>query len=257
MPAPQEPQQQAPMEMSSTSAPGVVTQQPASEPQPDMSLRGGEEAGSDAEAQPLVIDHPGTPPPDLPAPNPHPPSDPVSSSYTPLSTSATPDPSPAPKDGGQRSSPIPMPSNPNRPTWSIVINDSPPAVPPSKPSGSGSGSQPGISSKASRFTEGLDIGEGSTSATGAKSKGKGKEKSIIHPLLNISWGELDTVHEQRHEEENEGRGRSRSKGKGKGKDVSGSGTNSIEASSNKTKRSSTRYRYLVRLSPIPEAQAEE
>ncbi|KAF2967474.1 hypothetical protein GQX73_g6119 [Xylaria multiplex] len=45
MPAPQEPQQQAPMEMSSTSAPGIVTQQPAAEPQPDMSLRGGEEAG--------------------------------------------------------------------------------------------------------------------------------------------------------------------------------------------------------------------
>ncbi|KAI1426784.1 hypothetical protein F5Y12DRAFT_258185 [Xylaria sp. FL1777] len=37
MPAPQEPQQQAPMEMSSTSAPSVVTQQPAAEPQPDMS----------------------------------------------------------------------------------------------------------------------------------------------------------------------------------------------------------------------------
>ncbi|KAI1314296.1 hypothetical protein F5Y03DRAFT_7591 [Xylaria venustula] len=35
MPAPQEPQQQAPMEMSSTSAPGVVSQQPAAEPQPD------------------------------------------------------------------------------------------------------------------------------------------------------------------------------------------------------------------------------
>ncbi|KAI0109068.1 hypothetical protein GGR51DRAFT_512594 [Nemania sp. FL0031] len=42
MPAPQEPQQQAPMEMTTT---GVVTQQPASEPQPNMSLRGGEEAG--------------------------------------------------------------------------------------------------------------------------------------------------------------------------------------------------------------------
>ncbi|KAI8951929.1 hypothetical protein F4801DRAFT_578029 [Xylaria longipes] len=40
MPAPQEPQQQAPMEMSSTSTTGVVTQQPAAEPQPDMSLRG-------------------------------------------------------------------------------------------------------------------------------------------------------------------------------------------------------------------------
>ncbi|KAK5631650.1 hypothetical protein RRF57_007364 [Xylaria bambusicola] len=45
MPAPQEPQQQAPMEMTSTSAPGIVTQQPTTEPQPDMSLRGGEEAG--------------------------------------------------------------------------------------------------------------------------------------------------------------------------------------------------------------------
>ncbi|KAI8626673.1 hypothetical protein F5Y19DRAFT_445733 [Xylariaceae sp. FL1651] len=45
MPAPQEPQQQAPMEMSSTEAPSVVTQQPAAEPQPNMSLRGGEEAG--------------------------------------------------------------------------------------------------------------------------------------------------------------------------------------------------------------------
>ncbi|KAI1081957.1 hypothetical protein F5B20DRAFT_40860 [Whalleya microplaca] len=43
MPAPQEPQQQAPMEMAPTD--GVVTQQPAAEPQPDMSLRGGEEAG--------------------------------------------------------------------------------------------------------------------------------------------------------------------------------------------------------------------
>ncbi|KAI1191880.1 hypothetical protein F5B17DRAFT_206569 [Nemania serpens] len=45
MPAPQEPQQQAPMEMGSTSATGVVSQQPTAEPQPDMSLRGGEEAG--------------------------------------------------------------------------------------------------------------------------------------------------------------------------------------------------------------------
>ncbi|KAH9906498.1 hypothetical protein F4778DRAFT_652781 [Xylariomycetidae sp. FL2044] len=43
MPAPQEPMQQAPMEMTSPS--GVVTQQPAAEPQPDMNLRGGEEAG--------------------------------------------------------------------------------------------------------------------------------------------------------------------------------------------------------------------
>ncbi|GAW16702.1 hypothetical protein ANO14919_061390 [Xylariales sp. No.14919] len=45
MPAPQEPQQQAPMEMMSPDAPGVVSQQPAVEPQPDLSLRGGEEAG--------------------------------------------------------------------------------------------------------------------------------------------------------------------------------------------------------------------
>ncbi|KAI1378740.1 hypothetical protein F4677DRAFT_443227 [Hypoxylon crocopeplum] len=45
MPSPQEPQQQAPMEMSSTNG-GVVTQQPSSEPQPDFgNLRGGEEAG--------------------------------------------------------------------------------------------------------------------------------------------------------------------------------------------------------------------
>ncbi|KAJ3565640.1 hypothetical protein NPX13_g7431 [Xylaria arbuscula] len=35
MPSPQEPQQQAPMEMTSDSA-GVVTQQPTAEPQPDM-----------------------------------------------------------------------------------------------------------------------------------------------------------------------------------------------------------------------------
>ncbi|XXH05551.1 hypothetical protein Hte_011982 [Hypoxylon texense] len=44
MPAPQEPQQQAPMEMTATD--GVVTQQPTSEPQPGFgNLRGGEEAG--------------------------------------------------------------------------------------------------------------------------------------------------------------------------------------------------------------------
>ncbi|KAI1827168.1 hypothetical protein F4861DRAFT_536354 [Xylaria intraflava] len=42
MPSPQEPQQQAPMEMTSSS---VVSQQPTAEPQPNMSLRGGEEAG--------------------------------------------------------------------------------------------------------------------------------------------------------------------------------------------------------------------
>ncbi|KAI0505663.1 hypothetical protein F5B22DRAFT_651461 [Xylaria bambusicola] len=50
MPAPQEPQQQAPMEMTSTS--GIVTQQPTAEPQPDMSLRGGEEAGFQAPSPP-------------------------------------------------------------------------------------------------------------------------------------------------------------------------------------------------------------
>ncbi|KAI1328881.1 hypothetical protein F5Y16DRAFT_136798 [Xylariaceae sp. FL0255] len=44
MPAPQEPQQQAPMEMTSETN-GVVSQQPTSEPQPSMSLRGGEDAG--------------------------------------------------------------------------------------------------------------------------------------------------------------------------------------------------------------------
>ncbi|KAB5563554.1 hypothetical protein GE09DRAFT_1212885 [Coniochaeta sp. 2T2.1] len=48
MPATQEPQQQQPMELAS--ADGVVTQQPAAEPQPEMqevSLRGGffEECG--------------------------------------------------------------------------------------------------------------------------------------------------------------------------------------------------------------------
>ncbi|KAI0197685.1 hypothetical protein F4808DRAFT_463552 [Astrocystis sublimbata] len=45
MAGPQEPQQQAPMEAISDSSVGVVSQQPAVEPQPDMSLRGGEEAG--------------------------------------------------------------------------------------------------------------------------------------------------------------------------------------------------------------------
>ncbi|KAI2641161.1 hypothetical protein GGS21DRAFT_503233 [Xylaria nigripes] len=40
MPSPEQPQQQASMEMST-----IITQQPTSEPQPDMSLRGGEEAG--------------------------------------------------------------------------------------------------------------------------------------------------------------------------------------------------------------------
>ncbi|KAI5864707.1 hypothetical protein GGS23DRAFT_595417 [Durotheca rogersii] len=43
MPASEEPQLQAPMEMTSTSATGIVTQQPSAEPQPQMGLRGGEE----------------------------------------------------------------------------------------------------------------------------------------------------------------------------------------------------------------------
>ncbi|KAK8072422.1 hypothetical protein PG996_005770 [Apiospora saccharicola] len=43
MPAPMEPTQQAPMDASP--ADGVVSQQPSAEPQPDMNLRGGEEAG--------------------------------------------------------------------------------------------------------------------------------------------------------------------------------------------------------------------
>ncbi|KAK2063417.1 hypothetical protein LY76DRAFT_588463 [Colletotrichum caudatum] len=43
MPAPEAPQQQAPMEVPSDN--GIVTQQPSAEPQPEMSLRGGEEAG--------------------------------------------------------------------------------------------------------------------------------------------------------------------------------------------------------------------
>ncbi|KAK6949468.1 hypothetical protein Daesc_009548 [Daldinia eschscholtzii] len=42
MPSPQEPQQQAPMEM--TPVDGVVTQQPTAEPQPEFgNMRGGEE----------------------------------------------------------------------------------------------------------------------------------------------------------------------------------------------------------------------
>ncbi|KAK6820580.1 hypothetical protein PG990_012566 [Apiospora arundinis] len=43
MPAPMEPTQQAPMD--AAPATGVVSQQPTVEPQPDMNLRGGEEAG--------------------------------------------------------------------------------------------------------------------------------------------------------------------------------------------------------------------
>ncbi|KAK8103896.1 uncharacterized protein PG998_010929 [Apiospora kogelbergensis] len=43
MPAPIELTQQAPMDASP--ATGVVSQQPTAEPQPDMNLRGGEEAG--------------------------------------------------------------------------------------------------------------------------------------------------------------------------------------------------------------------
>ncbi|KAL0935139.1 uncharacterized protein CTRU02_209730 [Colletotrichum truncatum] len=43
MPAPEVPQQQAPMEVPSEN--GIVSQQPSVEPQPEMSLRGGEEAG--------------------------------------------------------------------------------------------------------------------------------------------------------------------------------------------------------------------
>ncbi|KAI1804705.1 hypothetical protein F4811DRAFT_552573 [Daldinia bambusicola] len=44
MPSPQEPQQQAPMEM--TPVDGVVTQQPTAEPQPEFgNMRGGEEVG--------------------------------------------------------------------------------------------------------------------------------------------------------------------------------------------------------------------
>ncbi|KAK4233825.1 hypothetical protein C8A03DRAFT_38438 [Achaetomium macrosporum] len=43
MPASQEPEQQPPMEAVGDNA--VVVQQPAPEPQPEMALRGGEEAG--------------------------------------------------------------------------------------------------------------------------------------------------------------------------------------------------------------------
>ncbi|KAJ8129679.1 hypothetical protein O1611_g3950 [Lasiodiplodia mahajangana] len=81
MPAPQEPQQQAPMEMSSPTT-GVVSQQPAVEPQPDMSLRGGEEAGCEfRKVQPDPLVHvlplqriPSVKPPQtIPSPPPGPP----------------------------------------------------------------------------------------------------------------------------------------------------------------------------------------
>ncbi|KAI1174061.1 hypothetical protein F4777DRAFT_599974 [Nemania sp. FL0916] len=69
MPAPQEPQQQAPMEMTSDSA-GVVTQQPTAEPQPDMSLRGdrvlplrtSERASQHATAEPPFPERPAATP---------------------------------------------------------------------------------------------------------------------------------------------------------------------------------------------------
>ncbi|KAI1465468.1 uncharacterized protein F4812DRAFT_461778 [Daldinia caldariorum] len=49
MPSPQEPQQQAPMEM--TPVDGVVTQQPTAEPQPEFgNMRGGEEVGPAAKS---------------------------------------------------------------------------------------------------------------------------------------------------------------------------------------------------------------
>ncbi|KAI1355362.1 hypothetical protein F5Y01DRAFT_310804 [Xylaria sp. FL0043] len=227
MPAPQEPQQQAPMEMTSDSAPGVVTQQPAAEPQPDMSLRGGEEAGCE--------------------------------------------------EGGQRSSPIPIPS-PRRPS---IIEDRPNEFSfPSNIPVLGSNPRSGNNSGASNFTERFDVDEESTSAAGGKSsgKGKGKGKAKGHPLLRIRWADMDiqgkgkdkqrykennsavydeddeAVYDEDDEEGDKGKGRA----EGEGKVVTGSGSFIIKPPSFEgIRRSSKRYTFFEDLSPILESHDEE
>ncbi|KAI1282745.1 hypothetical protein F5Y07DRAFT_394708 [Xylaria sp. FL0933] len=225
MPAPQEPQQQAPMEMTSDS--GVVTQQPAAEPQPDMSLRGGEEAGCE--------------------------------------------------EGGQRSSPISIPS-PRRPS---IIEDRPDEFSfPSNVPVPGSNPRPGNGFGASHFTERFDVDEGSTSAAGKKSsgKGKGKGKAKDHTLLRLRWADMDikgkgkdkqkytenhwavydeddeAVYDEDDEEGDKGKGWA----EGEGKVVTGSGSFIIKPPSFEgIRRSSKRYTFFEDLSPILESHDEE
>ncbi|KAI0810266.1 hypothetical protein GGR55DRAFT_678862 [Xylaria sp. FL0064] len=285
MPAPQEPQQQAPMEMTSDSAPGVVTQQPdgtkralvantfignrpLSPSQTCLSVAvrklGVRFAVDFAHARRAAAR-------DVIEPTPRP--NALSLDLQTSHPAIHPPPILFHREGGQRSSPIPIP-NPRR--WSIT-EDRPNEVSfPSNVPVPGSNFRPGDNSRASRFAESFDVDEGSTSTAGEKSSGKGKAKAKDHPLLHLRWADMDVKgkakDKQEYEEDNEAvydeddevvydgddEEGDKGKGEGEGKVVTGSGSFIIKPPSFKgIRRSSRRYVFFENLSPILESHDEE
>ncbi|KAI3338294.1 hypothetical protein F4824DRAFT_509496 [Ustulina deusta] len=228
MPAPQEPQQQAPMEMSSTSVPGIVTQQPAAEPQPDMSLRGGEEAGYNVQAQPLI---PAIPLSRLPQIRP--------SSPPRLLASAISGSSPAPHNDDQQ------PPSPTPPQREVAVKPRVRFVlPPSHHS-------PSASSSNSR-DDGNSSGGSRDRSSGPRNGGEHRRFPFDTTWMQGILGESSSLAGRNSAGKGKRKVRVNKKNKGKGKDVDNSAGLLDDEDLGVEP-----FRHFGRLQSIPEESAEE